>query len=240
MNSGSGDQVVSPSNEDLKKPSTEISLKEETTQSTLSCPDEKTDKSGIEKHLRDSKGQPVDKNDPDKVIVRGVKGTVKWFSVFNGYGFINRSDTDEDIFVHIRDILQKDDRRITFALTAEEEVEFNVVAGLKGPKATEVTQVGGTLVNGTRIVTRRLMYPGRRMPPQSRGRKETRGRRPPASIAKSETGDESHDNEDHAPASGDNVEKRKKKTGRRSARSRKPRVESNAQDEEKKEVPTEA
>ena len=35
-----------------------------------------------------------------RVIATKVLGTVKWFNVRNGYGFINRNDTKEDVFIH--------------------------------------------------------------------------------------------------------------------------------------------
>ena len=35
-----------------------------------------------------------------EVIATKVTGTVKWFNVKSGYGFINRNDTQEDVFVH--------------------------------------------------------------------------------------------------------------------------------------------
>ena len=35
-----------------------------------------------------------------KVIATKVLGTVKWFNIRNGYSFINRNDTKEDVFVH--------------------------------------------------------------------------------------------------------------------------------------------
>jgi CspA family cold shock protein len=61
-------------------------------------------------------------------------GTVKWFNVRKGYGFITR-DQGEDIFVHFRNIEGKGRR----AIAEGERVSFVVTNGDKGPQADEVS-----------------------------------------------------------------------------------------------------
>ena len=40
-----------------------------------------------------------------QIVKQGVTGTVKWFNVKNGYGFINRDDTNEvGVIVHTVEI----------------------------------------------------------------------------------------------------------------------------------------
>jgi len=62
-----------------------------------------------------------------------VRGQVKWFSSSKGYGFISRQG-EKDVFVHFSAI-QSDGYR---SLNENDQVEFDVVQGPKGPQAENV------------------------------------------------------------------------------------------------------
>jgi len=66
-----------------------------------------------------------------------IEGTVKWFNEDKGYGFIERNDGGEDVFLHFSALEQSG-----FKTIAEDAaVEFDVESGPKGPKAANVTQL---------------------------------------------------------------------------------------------------
>lgn len=66
-----------------------------------------------------------------------IQGKVKWFNESKGFGFIERHDGGDDVFLHFSALSQSG-----FKTIAEDaEVEFGVEPGPKGPKAVDVVQL---------------------------------------------------------------------------------------------------
>ena len=64
-------------------------------------------------------------------------GIVKWFDNRKGYGFIQRDDNGEDVFVHFREI-QGDGFK---TLQEGQKVEFGLIERDKGYAAEDVAKV---------------------------------------------------------------------------------------------------
>ena len=57
------------------------------------------------------KEEEVEEEVVKEVVATKVSGTVKWFNVKSGYGFINRNDTKEDVFVHQTAIVKNNPKK---------------------------------------------------------------------------------------------------------------------------------
>jgi len=64
-------------------------------------------------------------------------GEVKWFDSKKGFGFIEREDSEEDVFVHFSAIQEEGYK----SLEEGDEVEFEIVEADRGPQAENVVKL---------------------------------------------------------------------------------------------------
>jgi CspA family cold shock protein len=76
---------------------------------------------------------------PDREYLQGAdmtQGTVKWFNSEKGFGFISPTE-GADVFVHFSEIEGNGYK----SLDENQQVEFEVSQGPKGPQATRVRAI---------------------------------------------------------------------------------------------------
>ena len=66
-----------------------------------------------------------------------IQGKVKWFNEDKGFGFIERDDGGDDVFLHFSALGQSGFKTIA----DDTAVEFDVESGPKGMRAENVAQI---------------------------------------------------------------------------------------------------
>ncbi|XP_034037235.1 switch-associated protein 70-like [Thalassophryne amazonica] len=96
---------------------------------------QKTRKQQIIQAMKSSSSPTAPVSMDYKIIETGISGTIQWYNVKAGYGFIRKADTEEDIFLHHTAIRNIDPRKYCSRVGAGQTVKFDIVEGKKGPQA---------------------------------------------------------------------------------------------------------